>query len=244
MSNYRIYQDIVLAEANCITLSKDAAHHLANVLRAKTGEELTLFNGDGFDYFATISAISKKTVECVINDKKLNQAKPLLPVHLFQSVARGEKMDWIIQKSIELGASSITPIFTERTNVKLNQERLKKRMIHWQKVLISACEQSGQSWIPELHQPLSFTEMLKSLNFNLHKILIMDPRASTGLSEIGESKEYSIVIGPEGGLAEKEIKQLQESGALGVKMGPRILRTETAAMAMLTALHCQYGDLQ
>ncbi len=162
-------------------------------------------------------------------------------IHLGQAISRGERMDYTLQKSVELGVQIITPLFTERCGVDLQGERLEKRMQHWQQVIISACEQSGRCYIPELKAPCSLEKWLMELKVDL--AWIMDPRASTPLSAIQKSVgRVALLCGPEGGLSELELDQAKQHGLLGLLMGPRILRTETAALTALSLLQAQWGD--
>ncbi|MFT6733302.1 MAG: 16S rRNA (uracil1498-N3)-methyltransferase [Polaribacter sp.] len=239
MRSHRFYAPIELIINTSIELPIEAAHHCAQVLRYKIGDHLTIFNGDGFDYEATINRITKK--QCLVDISKQsfvdNESK--FKIHLFQSIARGDKMDFIIKKAIELGVNKITPIFTERCNVKLDGKRLDKKLSHWNKTVISACEQSGRAIIPKINNPEQLIETL----FDSKVTVYLEPTAIIKISEQPYSEVINIVIGPEGGFSEKDIKQLKNKGVNGVKMGPRVLRTETAGLAAISILQTLHGDM-
>lgn len=242
MRTPRIYHSEHISTESTLSLEADAANHVGRVLRMQTGQELILFNGDGFDYSAEITATSKKNVEVAITGQtQVNNESPL-SLHLAQGISRGDKMDFTIQKSVELGITEITPIFTERCGVKLSGERLQKKHAQWQKIAISACEQSGRSIVPVIHPPITIREFLSQqtsqLKLNLH------PRATTNIKGLDcPSEGIRFIIGPEGGLDDNEIELAGNAGYTDVLLGPRVLRTETAALTLLAALQLQFGDL-
>lgn len=238
----RIFEPNPIELNTSLTLSADASNHVGRVLRMTPGQAITVFCGDGFDYSATICEVSKKAVEVTINDKTKVENESPLTIHLAQGISRGDKMDFTIQKSVELGITDITPIFTERCGVKLKGERLQKKHQQWQKIAISACEQCGRATVPTIHPPIEFSEFIQQktdqLKLNLH------PRASISVSGLTLPEQgVRFVIGPEGGLNDQEIEAAADAGYQEILMGPRILRTETAALTLLTALQVQFGDL-
>ncbi|NVK26178.1 MAG: 16S rRNA (uracil(1498)-N(3))-methyltransferase [Gammaproteobacteria bacterium] len=238
----RIYHSEALAINTSVSLEPDAANHVGRVLRMQPEQELILFNGDGFDYQAKITATSKKNVEVTTLDKVAVNNESPLSLHLAQGISRGDKMDFTIQKSVELGITEITPIFTERCGVKLSGERLQKKHMQWQKIAIAACEQSGRSIVPTVHTPITINEFLtqqtSQLKLNLH------PKATTNIKQLNcPTDGIRFIIGPEGGLDDNEIQLAADAGYLDVLLGPRVLRTETAALTLLTALQLQFGDL-
>lgn len=238
----RIYQPCQLLCQQELSLTSDAAHHLVNVLRLSMGQQLIIFNGQGGEYLAEIISINKK--ETIVTIITYNECEPESPlkIHLAQGIARGEKMDFILQKAVELGVAAITPLFTERCNVKLPRERIEKRMQHWQRVIVSACEQSGRTRIPTLHAPLSYSSWLSTANSGLR--LILHPKAHHNLRQLTcDSHTVSIVIGPEGGLTEAELCAAEQQGFQRLSLGPRVLRTETAPLAAITALQYCWGDM-
>lgn len=242
MRNPRIYQQVAMTTGEKITLNDDAFGHVIRVLRLPEGADITLFNGDGYDYLATLINVSKKSAQAIINRSLLKPLESPLNIHLGQGISRGDKMDYTLQKSVELGVNSITPLFTERCGVKLNQERLAKKIAQWQKIVNSACEQCGRSIVPVVNPPLPLTEWFDqksdALKLNLH------PRAEHSIMSLPiENKRVRLLIGPEGGLSDDEILLAKQAEFIDVLLGPRILRTETAALTAITALQCRYGDL-
>lgn len=225
-----------------LELHDDAANHVGRVLRMNTGQALTLFNGDGFDYAATIVAVTKKQVTVVVTERTENRSEAPIKIHLGQGVSRGDRMDFVLQKSVELGVHAITPLFTERCGVKLSGDRLLKKQQQWQKIVIAACEQSGRSYVPTVHSPLSLSQWLADLPPALR--LTLDPEAQVPLREQQLTGEHiQLLIGPEGGLTDAEIAAGAAADFQPVRLGPRVLRTETAALSALTAVQYQFGDL-
>jgi len=227
-----------------MTLPKEQSHYLSTVLRIKNNQTIILFNGSGGQFEACITDVSKKTVSVKILDFTPDKTESLLSIELGQGISRGERMDYTIQKSVELGVSSITPLFTQRCNVKLNDDRLQKRVDHWTKVMISAGEQSGRCILPTINPPQLLHDWFRSLEKENNRLrLICDPCASNKISTLRKSLSVSLCIGPEGGLTNDEIKQAIQSGFSSITLGPRILRTETAAITALSVLQALWGDL-
>lgn len=222
-------------------LPDEAANHVGRVLRMQVGASLKLFNGDGFDYAATITEVTKKAVRVAISGKQDNPVESPLRIHLGQGISRGDRMDFAIQKAVELGVTEITPLFTERCGVKLDAERLAKRTEQWQKIAISACEQSGRSVVPTVHTAVSLQQWLASPTKALR--LTLDPRAAATIKTLTPASDIQLVIGPEGGFTDTEVSQTAAAGFTGITLGPRILRTETAALTAISALQLQFGDL-
>jgi 16S rRNA (uracil1498-N3)-methyltransferase len=237
----RIYHHSAIALNTDLQLDEDAANHVGRVLRMAVGAELILFNGDGFNYPARISGTDKKRVQVEVLAQQHNPVESPLKIHLGQGISRGDRMDFAIQKAVELGVSEITPLFTERCGVKLDGERLLKRNEQWQKIAISACEQSGRSIVPQVHPAITLQQWLmqqtKELKLTLH------PRASDTIKTIIPNQKIRLVIGPEGGFSEQEMSQTTAAGFTGIQLGPRVLRTETAALTAISALQLQFGDL-
>ncbi|MDR3479032.1 MAG: 16S rRNA (uracil(1498)-N(3))-methyltransferase [Gammaproteobacteria bacterium] len=243
MSESRIYQAGPLALNMTVDLAEAASHHLARVLRAKISDQLIVFNGEGGEYNATIIHIDKKKVTIKIDSYDAREAESPISLCLAQGISRGEKMDYTIQKAVELGVTKIIPLLTERCTVKLDADRREKKLQHWQSIIISACEQSGRNKIPTLLPPQTFSHWLPSATAD--KCFVLAPTAKQKLEKISliNNAEVMLLIGPEGGLSDGEIARASEQGFLPLNLGPRILRTETAAVAALTALQCIYGDL-
>ena len=250
MRSHRFFTDIPLG-INCqVELPADASHHCAQVLRYKEGDQLTVFNGDGFDYLATIITINKKRCEIDINKQiAVNNESPLT-IHLFQGIAKGDKMDLIIQKAVELGVAEITPLFTERCNVKLNNKRLAKKLEHWNKVSISACEQSGRAVIPKINPAIQIENLqIDNQQTDDQKIgklitFYLEPTSEKSFSDYQiENKNVALLVGPEGGFSDRDLQQADKKNLYGVSMGPRILRTETAGLSAIAILQSHFGDL-
>ncbi|TAK72207.1 MAG: 16S rRNA (uracil(1498)-N(3))-methyltransferase [Gammaproteobacteria bacterium] len=243
MSYSRIYQAVPLKVQTAIRLDEKASHHVGRVLRAKVGDYLILFNGQGGEYEAQITRMDKKNVEVDISRFIAREAESPLDICLMQGMARGEKMDFIVQKAVELGVKKIIPLITERCNVRLEGEREEKRLAHWQSVIISACEQSGRNRIPEMVMPLTLKAGLASLKADA--CFVLSPYASSKLSSLTLPVRASVavLIGPEGGLSEQEVVMAEKHGFLLLNVGPRVLRTETAAIAAMTLLQGHYGDM-
>jgi len=238
----RIFQDISLSENINIELNKEASNHIANVLRLPVNTSLIVFNGKGGEFIAHIVDIKKKTVSVKIEAFSNIENESPINIHLAQCISRGEKMDVTIQKSVELGVSEITPIISERCGVKLSNERWGKRLDHWQKIIISACEQCGRNTIPVLNSVINFNEFIQKESVDLK--LLLQPYTETTLSEINTSnKDFTILIGPEGGLSDDEIQEAENHHCISLKLGPRILRTETAALTLFSILQAKWGDL-
>jgi 16S rRNA (uracil1498-N3)-methyltransferase len=231
-----------LAVGAVVQLCDDAANHVGRVLRMQVGAALQLFTGDGNNYQATIVQADKRHVQVRIDAVHANPCEAPVAVHLGQGISRGERMDFVLQKSVELGVSDITPLFTERCGVKLNGERLDKKQQQWQKIVIAACEQSGRSVVPVVHQPQALAAWLAHLPEALR--LTLDPHAATPLKQrVVAAERIQLLIGPEGGLSDAEVSQAQAHDFAPVRLGPRVLRTETAALAALTVIQYQFGDL-
>ncbi len=230
----KLNQDLILPEVT--------GNHLVRVLRYKIGDHFHLFNGNGSDYPSEITSIEKKFVRARINTKLTCDNESPLKIHLFQSIARGDKMDWILQKATELGIHAITPIISDRTEVKLDSERSDKKIMHWLGVIRSACEQSGRAVIPTINMPISLNQ-IDTVTQN-DQAYFLDPRAKLRVKLLNAEicKPLHLAIGPEGGFTERDIHLLQLANFHGITIGPRILRTETAGIAMIAAMQAQFGD--
>ena len=243
MRNPRIYQNSQFTVNTTVTLSDDAFGHVVRVLRLKEGDCITFFNGEeAFQYSAILCNVSKKSADANITERIENNTESPLNIHLGQGISRGDRMDFTLQKSVELGVNTITPLFTERCGVKLNAERLEKKRQQWQKIVVSACEQSGRASVPIVAEPMHLEEWLaqetSALKINLH------PKAQHSIMNLPiENTRVRLLVGPEGGLSDEEIAKANQHDFHDVLLGPRVLRTETAALTAITALQCRYGDL-
>lgn len=242
MRQPRIYQNQVLQLNTPIELSADAAHHIGSVLRMKPQQAICLFNGNGGEYHGEIFTVAKKKISVHLTEFIDKSIESPLSIHLGQGISRGEKMDFTVQKSVELGVKEITPLFSERCGVKLNADRLEKKWQHWQQVAISAAEQSGRTEITTVHKPIPIQAWLAQSTNALK--LTLHPRATDTIKSVERPTEgVRFLIGPEGGLTDEEIKQTVTADFQEIQLGPRILRTETAALTVLSALQLQFGDL-
>ena len=238
----RIYLPQPLTSGNQIALNDNALRHVVQVLRLKTGHPLILFNDQGGEFEAQLVKVAKREAIVQVGDfRDVNRESELFTC-LGLGISKGDRMDFALQKSVELGVNEITPLFTEHCVVNLTNNRVLKKHEHWQAVMISACEQSGRNTIPTLHTAQPFSEWLD--NAQASTKLILDPEADKTLATIKLQKpEVVLTIGPEGGFSQNEIEQAVETGYQGVKLGPRVLRAESAALAGLAAVQCLWGDL-
>ena len=237
----RIYTPQYLNKDATLELDESAANHVGRVLRMTEGRELFLFNGEAQCHFkAVITEVSKKRVSVNIIEKILTHSESPLGIHLGQALAKGDKMEFTIQKSVELGVKEITPLWTDHCDVKLNKERLDKKLKQWQGIIISACEQSGRDLLPILHPVQKFEDWIQ--NIEADEKWVLDPRGNTEESTPTEIANAVIAVGPEGGLSQTEIDMACQAGFKSKLIGPRILRTETAALTAISLLQFQWGD--
>lgn len=237
----RIYTSQPLACAQSVELEEATAHYLGKVLRMQPGRELVLFNGKGGEYQAHITDIHKKRVVVMVGEYTEVDRQSPLELELAIGVSRGERMDWVLQKATELGVTCITPLITERTEVKLAGERQDKKIQHWQQILISACEQCQRNILPTLSEPLAFGDWLQKAEAQLK--FVLHHRDSRGLPESGQVNSVALLIGPEGGLSDAEIELAVAKGFASLTLGPRVLRTETAPVAAISLVQYRWGDL-
>ncbi len=225
-----------------VNLCSDAAGHIVRVLRMSTGDKVSLFNGSGGEFLCELHEISKKSASVNVLEFIDKSVESPLKIHLGQGISRGDKMDFTIQKSVELGVTEITPIFTERCGVKLTAERLNKKHQQWQKIAISAAEQSGRNFITTIHPPIKIEQWLMQNSDELK--ITLHPRAEHSIKTISPpNKGLRFIVGPEGGFTDEEMQFTKENGFMDIRLGPRVLRTETAALTVLSALQLEYGDL-
>ena len=236
----RIYTPSELAENTHVELEKSTSAHLQKVLRMKKGETLVAFNGDGDDYFSKIMSVGKTLTICV-EERRENKCESPLHITLVQGISRGDRMDFAIQKSVELGVSAIQPLITEKSSVRINADRVDKKVRHWQSVVNSACEQSGRSIVPAVNTPVTLSDwLLKSTD----PFLLLAPGASKSIAALDKLASFTVAVGPESGFSETEVNAMTSAGATLVSLGPRVLRTETAAAAAISALQTLYGDFR
>jgi len=242
MPTLRLFQNMALREKDEFELTLDAAHYLGQVRRAHEGDSVILFNGQGGEYQAEISQMKKNHVRVRVGAFQNVERESPLNLELAQGIARGEKMDLIVQKAVELGVKKIIPLLTERSNVKLDEEKKLKRQQHWQQVAISACEQCGRNRVPEISTPLILEEWLPQFDgFGV----LLSPEGQSSAAELKLSRELptTLLIGPEGGFSDKERSLIHNNRFSSLRLGSRILRTETASLATISLLQGLYGDL-
>jgi 16S rRNA (uracil1498-N3)-methyltransferase len=240
----RAFVDAPLAVGARLALPESAAAHLLRVLRLGVGEACVLFNGDGHDYDARIVAAGKRGGEVEVTGSRAVDSESPLRIVLLQGVARGEKMDWILQKATELGVAAFAPVSSERSEVRLEGERAGKRLAHWRSVVVSACEQSGRARVPAVSPPVALDAAMHALPADSLR-LTLDPGAHTAIDALPTPGKRTLVlaIGPEGGWSPRDRETLAAAGFAGLRLGPRILRTETAGIAAIAALQSRFGDL-
>lgn len=203
------------------------------------GDALQLFDGSGNEFRGTLLEVGKKRVVVRLDENFAGQVESPLQIHLGQGLSRGERMDWAIQKATELGVNEITPIFSERCEVRLKDERADKRLAHWRQVAVSACEQCGRSRVPVIHPPVLLADWIKQTQADLK--LVLHPVAEPLVSH-AKPATLAFLIGPEGGLSDAEVDQAQDAGFLPARLGPRVLRTETAPVVALAVAQQLWGD--
>ncbi len=240
----RAYVDMPLVTGAKLALPESAAAHLVRVLRLGAGDVCVLFNGDGHDYDARIVSVDKRGASAeIVGAHRVDNESPLR-ITLVQGIARGEKMDLILQKATELGVAAFLPVNAERTEVRLDGARLEKRIAHWRSVVVSACEQSGRARIPALAMPSALGAAAATLGDDMCR-LMLDPGGEHAPATLAlpEGGSVAIAIGPEGGWSPRDRETLRVAGFAGLRLGPRILRTETAGLAAIAAMQACFGDL-
>ena len=227
-----------------VSLPAQAGEHLVRVLRLDRGHPLRLFDGGGREFAAEIASLGKRVITArVLEAIEASDIESPLRITLGQGIARGEKMDWILQKATELGVARIAPLLTERTEVKLDAERAQKRLVHWRAVIASACEQCGRNRIPEIAEPMKLHDWAATLGDEAGLRLVLDPNGNAQARGLSVGTRATLAVGPEGGLSGHDLATLAQAGFSGLRLGPRILRTETAGLAAIAALQAIHGDM-
>ncbi|MEO6064544.1 MAG: 16S rRNA (uracil(1498)-N(3))-methyltransferase [Lysobacterales bacterium] len=244
----RVLLPAALRSGDAHELPTGAADHLVRVLRFSVGRRLRVFDGRGAEFDAELIESGKRGARVVLHASV--DAAPASPINiaLAQALARGEKMDWILQKATELGVATIQPLQTERAEVRLSEERSERRMAHWRGVVVGACEQCGRADVPLLAAPLALTDWLAQVvripKPSNELRVFLDPDAKAGIgSESQMPASLVLSVGPEGGFSERELAAFTHAGFAGWRLGPRVLRTETAGMAMLAIAQARWGDM-
>jgi 16S rRNA (uracil1498-N3)-methyltransferase len=242
MRQPRVYLDLSLQSGDLITLAPEISHYLSQVLRLKSGDFLRPFNAIDGEYLASIDKSDRKRTSIIIGENQRPASLAVLSVHLGLGLSRGDRMDLAIQKSTELGVTSITPLYTQYSEVKFKQaDKVDKKLNHWRKVAVSAAEQSGRLTLPFIQQPMAISQWLESAQSDLK--LILTPEGSTRFAELPESDSCDLLIGSEGGFSPEEIELSEKSSFVEVTMGERVMRTETAPIAALAILQYRFGDI-
>lgn len=208
----------------------------------KTGAVITVFNNSPYQYDCELLDENQKATSIRVNSRSECHTESQLRIHLLQGVSRGDRMDLSIQKATELGLSKLTPVICTRTNISFDADRARKKTQHWQQIIVSACEQSGRSQLTELDDICKLDIALQQATTPALK-LVLNPQAKSALRTLSSNEKVTLLIGPEGGLTEAELEQAEQNGFIGVSLGPRILRTETAGIACIAALQALWGDL-
>lgn len=244
----RVYTAQPLTAGARVTLESRPARHLLQVLRLKAGDALVLFNGDGYDYPGLLAVARRDVAEVTLasasgDDKPEPEPAPALAIELALGISKGERMDFALQKAVELGVSRLVPLFTGRGLVRLSGDRLARRQQHWEGVVISACEQSGRRRLPEVGGARGLTDWLGEAS---GPALLLDHRADRGLDQLAPPPEgrIALLVGAEGGLTPAEREAALAAGLTGARLGPRILRSETAPLAAIAAIQILWGDLR
>lgn len=239
----RFYCAQALSIGALVTLSGQTAHHI-HVLRLAPGDFVTLFNGEGGEYTATLATIGKKSVSAEVKAFSPRETELPYAITLAQALPEASKMDWIVEKAVELGAAGIQPLAARRCVVRLSPERAEKKSAHWQGIVVAACEQSGRNRLPHLAEPADFSDWIGQ--HDLHLRILLTPRAEQSLSEWARHhppQAVTLLIGPEGGFTETEEEAARAHNVLPLSMGPRVLRTETAGLVALAGLNAAWGEM-
>jgi 16S rRNA (uracil1498-N3)-methyltransferase len=237
----RFYLDAPLRAGSVCTLSEDAAHHAIHVLRLREGEDITLFNGRGGEFAARIASIQRLRLAVDLLQHRPIEREPPLHVTLVQGVSAGEKMDSTVRKAVELGVSEVQPVLAARSVARPKGDRAENRRAHWQKVVIAACEQCGRNRIPEVHPLIALQDYRGAAGDALR--VVLSPSAELPLSKVvAKGQAFILAAGPEAGFTAEEEAALARAGFVPASLGPRVLRTETAAVAALAALNALRGD--
>jgi 16S rRNA (uracil1498-N3)-methyltransferase len=238
----RLYTPQALIQGEELAVTGQTVHHLAHVLRVRCGAVVQLFDGRGCEHRALVKTIKRTEIMLEIAEPIVALQESSLDITLLQGIARNDRMDLILQKAVELGVKTIQPLWMQRSQAHMNKTRLEKRINHWLGIIISACEQCGRATVPHLAEPLHFTDCMIAQNTSgLH--FLLQPDSTTGLGAVNPSdKRIHLLVGPEGGLNTDEQLLAKSAGFTGIHLGPRILRTETAALAALAGMQALWGD--
>ncbi len=238
----RIFCKQPLAVGTDIELDESGARHVAKVLRMQVDRPLILFNGEGGEYDATIVDVGKKNVRVKVGDFRQDDRQSPLPIHLGIGISRGERFEHVLQKATELGVTHITPLFTERTEVKLTGPRLEKKHLQWQQIIVSSCEQCQRNRLPTLAQPVRYDAWISEVE--AEQRFVLHHRSDKALADTAKPDSVALVVGPEGGLSQTEIDTALQQQFQPLTLGPRVFRTETAPLAAISVMQYLWGDLR
>lgn len=239
----RVFVDRPVSAGQQLLLEGSAANHLMRVLRLRSGDALTVFDGSGGEFAARVAQFRRETVVVSVQEHRALERESPLSLTLAQGISRGERMDWIVQKATELGVSRIVPVFTKRSVVRLDEKQAERKLQHWRAIAVAACEQCGRNRIPTLAAPVDFFEVIAPDPSGCDRLLL-SPTGDLRIDDLeGVRAEITVLIGPEGGLEDSEHEAAMAAGFKAVRLGPRVLRTETAAVAALTIIQRYFGDL-
>jgi 16S rRNA (uracil1498-N3)-methyltransferase len=236
----RIFTERALSEGAVLALEEAPSRHIGKVLRMQEGRELILFNGQGGEYRASITQVGKKVTEVEIGEFSVGSKQSPLNIELAIGLSKGDRFDLVLQKATELGVSKIVPLLSQRSEVKLNPERLTKKLASWRQIIVGACEQCQLNIVPTLSAPLKLEQWLSGCDSDLK--LVLHHRSDGTLADMPEPKSLSLLIGPEGGLNSEEIECAQSYDFKALTLGPRVLRTETAPLAAISLAQYLWGD--
>ena len=245
MRNPRLFTDQPLTPGNQVVLKGNVAQHLGRVLRARTGDNIALFNGDGQEFAATVLTVSKREVSVDIGEAATPQTESPVYTTLGLCLSKGDRLDWAIQKATELGVGAIAPLYSERVDFSIPQDRMEKRIAHWQQIAINACEQCGRVKVPSITPPQSLLSWVDNVSAEQKWVLHCadDTSASASAVTHGAPRDAALLIGPEGGLTDQELAAASAEGFQLLQLGPRVLRTETAPAAALSVLSVFWGEM-
>ena len=241
----RLFCESALVVGQRVLLPATPAHHARDVLRLVADDEVTLLNGLGGEYQARLTLVSRKAVEAVVLSRAERDAESPFAIEVAQSLATGDKMDWVVEKSVELGAASVAPLVAERSVLRLSPERAVRRVAHWQAIARAACEQCGRNRLAKVEPVVTFDAYVVNVNAATGLKLMLSPVADVHFREIpapAHGTTIHLLVGPEAGLSDPEEARARAAGFEGVTLGPRVMRTETAALAALAAIHGRWGD--
>lgn len=243
MRKTRLYVEERLGQGESIRLEGDRAHYLSRVLRLEAGADFVVFNGQGGEFEARVERVERDAVWARVGAFTAVERESPLNITLVPGISRGERMDFTVQKAVELGVRTIAPVTTERSAVRLDGARRSRRLEHWRGIVLNACQQCGRTRIPLVEEITSLDQWLETASKSAASRLVLSPRGTLSADDVEVEKDVVLLIGPEGGFSQRELERVSQSGFRALSLGPRILRTETAAVAALTALQLKRGDL-